>query len=117
MIDFDNIQVNTKISFEVPLDDGRIFQIGEGVMQLCKIVDETGSLNKAAKSMKMAYSKAWRIINKAESALGFPLIIKQRPQGSVLSEEGKNLSKTYFEICEQVKQFSNDKKNQIIMRY
>ena len=46
-------------------------QFGRGVANLCLGVRERGSLNAAAKDMKMAYSKAWKSINATEEHLGF----------------------------------------------
>ncbi len=43
-----------------------------------KKIQQTGSLNLAAKEMKMSYNKAWRIVRVAEEELSFPLIIKKR---------------------------------------
>ena len=42
---------------------------GHGIAELCLGVKNLGSLNAAAKSMGMAYSKAWRIIKDTEAAL------------------------------------------------
>ena len=47
---------------------------GRGVAQLCRGVDRTGSLNKAAKEIGMAYSKAWRIIKHTEEAFSMQLL-------------------------------------------
>ena len=41
---------------------------GRGIASLCIGVRDTGSLNAAAKSMGMAYSKAWRIIKDTGSS-------------------------------------------------
>jgi GNAT superfamily N-acetyltransferase len=45
-------------------------QFGRGIADLCLGVRTMGSLNAAAKSMKMAYSKAWRIIKDGEKVGG-----------------------------------------------
>ena len=60
-----------------------------------KNIEETGSLNKAAKAMDMAYSKAWRILKNTSEALGCELVQSVRPRGSVLTEEGKMLLELY----------------------
>lgn len=68
---------------------------GPGVLELLRRIADTGSMNTAAKGMKMSYSKAWRIINKAEQDLGYSLIIKSvggsDGGGSVLTEEAEKL--------------------------
>lgn len=51
---------------------------GPGTATLMELVAETGSLSAACKRMNMAYSKAWKMINKAEEDLGFPLMEGRR---------------------------------------
>ena len=47
---------------------------GHGCVLLLQGIAREHSLNRAAKSMGMAYSKAWRIVNEAEGQLGCKLI-------------------------------------------
>ena len=42
---------------------------GPGVASLLRLVERTGSLQTAAAEMQMSYSKAWKIIRKAEGEL------------------------------------------------
>lgn len=73
-------------------DDNQKF-FGEGPCRLLHAVEETGSLRAAAISMEMAYTKALKIINNAEKALGFSLIVRsvggKSGGGSVITKEGK----------------------------
>ena len=73
-------------------------QFGRGVANLCLGVRELGSLNAAAKNMKMAYSKAWRIIKETEAALGMQLLDRDGAHGSTLTDEGNKLIDAYQEI-------------------
>ena len=73
-------------------------QFGRGVANLCLGVRERGSLNAAAKDMKMAYSKAWRIIKETESALGMQLLDRDGAHGSTLTEDGNKLLDAYLKI-------------------
>ena len=73
-------------------------QFGRGVANLCMGVRELGSLNAAAKSMKMAYSKAWRIIKETEAALGMQLLDRDGAHGSTLTEEGDKLLDAYITV-------------------
>ena len=73
-------------------------QFGRGVANLCLGVRDLGSLNAAAKSMKMAYSKAWRIIKETEAALGMQLLDRDGAHGSTLTENGDKLLNTYLEV-------------------
>lgn len=81
---------------------------GRGIAVLCRGVREMGSLNAAAKSMGMAYSKAWRIIKDTETALGISLLIRNGAHGSELTEEGNKLLDTYFAIEKELSQKALD---------
>ena len=71
---------------------------GRGIAKLCLGVRETGSLNAAAKSMGMAYSKAWRIIKDTEAALGVQLLYRNGAHGSQLTEDCERILAVYQEI-------------------
>lgn len=80
----------TRITF---LDeDGQKF-FGEGPCRLLHAIEQTGSLRAAAMSMNMAYTKALKLMNRAEAALGYPLITRcaggKAGGGSRLTGEGK----------------------------
>lgn len=81
---------------------------GRGVADLCLGVRNSGSLNAAAKSMGMAYSKAWRIMKDTESALGVSLLNRDGAHGSTLTPEGDLVLDTYIEI-EQLLQEQSEK--------
>lgn len=92
------------------LDDNgqRIF--GEGPYRLLLAVEETGSLRAAAQSMEMAYTKALKILKRAEQALGYPLTCRQAGGkdggGSRLTSQGKEFLKKYETYREQCAQCS-----------
>lgn len=71
---------------------------GPGVANLLRRVDEMGSLSKAAKSMGMAYSKAWRIMRNTERQFGFEMIDRDGPRGSSLTEKGHQILAMYDEV-------------------
>ena len=79
---------------------------GPGVAKLCLGVREHGSLNASAKAIRMAYSKAWRIIKDTESALGIQLLIRDGAHGSSLTEEGSELLDVYASIQKELSQES-----------
>jgi len=56
---------------------------GEGIIEedrykLLQVIKEEGSLKAAADKMKISYRKAWGDLKKAESLLGYELIIRKR---------------------------------------
>jgi molybdate transport system regulatory protein len=73
-------------------------QFGRGVASLCLGVRELGSLNAAAKSMKMAYSKAWRIVKETEAALDMQLLDRDGAHGSTLTTDGDKLLDAYLAV-------------------
>lgn len=83
-------------------ESGSVF--GRGIADLCLGVRELGSLNASAKSMGMAYSKAWRIIKDTEAALGIQLLHRDGAHGSELTDEGNKLLDTYIAIDEKLQQ-------------
>lgn len=68
---------------------------GPGTFDLLVLVDETGSLQQAARLMGMSYNKAWRAMRQAEDHLGLKLLARRTggPDGggSVLTEDGVSL--------------------------
>jgi len=87
-----------QIKYKIWLDkNGKVF--GEGPYHLLKGIEETGSLNTSARSMKMSYSQAYKLIKNIEKRLGFPLIKSQTGGqgggGSQLTDEAKGLMEKY----------------------
>ena len=79
-------------------DEGERF-LGEGPYRLLKQVEECGSLRQAAIHMGMAYTKALKLVRRAEGQLGFPLIECRtggpRGGGSIVTAQGEELMKQY----------------------
>ncbi len=71
---------------------------GRGIELLMDGVEQYGSLNRAAKEMNMAYSKAWRIIRLAEAEFQTPLLDRDGPRGSRMTKEGRALYDRYMEM-------------------
>lgn len=73
---------------------------GPGIAQLLELVNESHSLNIAARTMGMAYSKAWRIIKTAEKELGYPLLLRKvggvDGGGSEVTARGRDLTARYL---------------------
>ncbi len=85
---------------------GSVF--GRGVADLCIGVRDLGSLNAAAKSMGMAYSKAWRIVKDTESALGVMLLHRDGAHGSTLTEEGARIVTAYEELNKRIRPIAEE---------
>lgn len=81
------------------LDEEGARFFGEGPCRLLRLLEQTGSLRSAAMEMDMAYTKALKILRRAEETLGYPLTLRnaggKHGGGSVLTEEAKVLLERY----------------------
>ena len=96
-----NLTPSIRLSIKNPnSESGSVF--GRGIADLCLGVREKGSLNAAAKSIGMAYSKAWRIIKDTEETLDVQLLLRDGAHGSTLTEDGNRLLDAYLAIEEHL---------------
>jgi molybdate transport system regulatory protein len=88
--------------------DGTRF-FGPGPVELLQRIEETGSINQAAKAMSMSYKKAWEMVNRLNEIVGSPLVITatggEKGGGSSLSEEAKQLIEYYQTLRERFRKF------------
>ena len=80
-------------------EDGSTVVMDGKIADLCECTVSTGSLNKSAKRLGMAYSNAWKLITSAEACLGYPLMDRHPGLGSKLTERGADLVDAYNMIC------------------
>ena len=75
---------------------------GPGVCELLERIGQTGSIQAAAGEMEMSYTKAWRILNRAEKAMGIPLITRmsggRRGGSSTLTAAGEAAIRDFREM-------------------
>jgi molybdate transport system regulatory protein len=90
--------------------------LGKGVIALLEGIEKTGSLNRAAKGLGMAYSKAWRIVKETEAGFGFTLIDRDGARGSTLTAQGVKLLATYGEILKETTDFANKKLDALLKK-
>lgn len=85
------------------------YSFGNGLYRLLLLIEELHSINKACKEMKMAYSKAYKIIKKAESDLGYKLLLGKiggkSGGGSTLTKEAYELIRFYEDLKLKTKEF------------
>ena len=105
MVTLDDISPHVKLSIGNN-EANAVF--GRGVAMLCRGVRDDGSLNKAAKNMGMAYSKAWRIIKDTEAALDVQLLYRDGAHGSRLTEDCEQILAAYQAIEEQLQAQAED---------
>ena len=85
--------------------------IGPGVAGLLKMIEKHESLNAAAKSMNLSYSKAFKMVKAAEKILGFNLLDKKiggaHGGGSKLTPECIEFLETYDKLCNNVEEYTD----------
>jgi len=96
-----DFEVEVKLIIKAKNTEEHTPALGKG-MSLCKLVDETGSLNKAAAEMGMAYSKAWSILKYAEESFDIQLLRRKGNKGSELTPEARRLIAIYEELQKQL---------------
>jgi len=82
---------------------------GPGPMELLERIEDTGSINKAAKQMGMSYKKSWEIINRLNKNAIRPLVETRtggkKGGGSLISPEAKQLIKQYKNLRKKFEDF------------
>ncbi len=72
--------------------------MAEGRMALLEAIVETGSINRAAKSMGMAYKSAWSKIRSTEKHLQVKIVHSDKSQGTRLTQAGRDLLQRYRQV-------------------
>lgn len=100
-------KVKSRIWVEV---DNKVL-MGEGRVRLLKAIGETGSLSKAAKSLKMSYKKAWTLMSAVNKSAKEPVFISatggKDGGGATLTPYGKSLIHAFETINENCWNFLN----------
>jgi molybdate transport system regulatory protein len=75
--------------------------LGKGRMAILAHIEKTGSINQAAKAMKMSYKGAWSKIKATEKHLNMKIVHSDRKKGTRLTTEGKWLLKQYQQLIKK----------------
>ncbi len=89
---------------------------GNGLVSLLRGIRDSGSLNKSAKDMHMAYSKAWKLMNSAEEQLGVQLISRDGARGSTLTPEGARLVEAFDTVSRDVDEYARKRLQEELAR-
>ncbi len=83
--------------------------MGEGRVALLEAIAETGSINKAAQSMKMSYRKAWKLIDSMNAQAPEPLVVRESGGtgggGTQLTPEGERVLKEYKQLKNKIRKY------------
>ncbi|RTZ96458.1 MAG: ModE family transcriptional regulator [Deltaproteobacteria bacterium] len=74
---------------------------GRGRMEILANIEKTGSINQAAKVMKMSYKGVWSKIKSTEKHLKIKVVHSDRKAGTHLTAEGKILLKNYRRLMKK----------------
>ncbi len=77
---------------------------GMGIFRLLSLVQETGSLHKAAQELRMSYRPAGGMVRDYEKRLGASLLEKGRHgrTGAHLTSEGQEIMKCFEEVMKEM---------------
>lgn len=90
------------------VDEAGNIIIGRGRAQILENIEKTGSINQAAKLMKMSYKGVWSKIKATEKHLNKNIVHADRKAGTRLTRYGKELLEKYQLLEEKCLQ-SDDK--------
>jgi molybdate transport system regulatory protein len=93
-------QIELRLMHWVYVDGVKFF--GPGRVQLLRLIQETGSIAQAAKSMGMSYKKAWRMVDEMNTFGRSPYVIAhkggQLGGGTEITERGKLVIEAYSDL-------------------
>ncbi|MFZ0451961.1 MAG: LysR family transcriptional regulator [Desulfatiglandaceae bacterium] len=95
------------------VDENDHIIIGEGRKEIFERIEQTGSINQAAKVMRMSYKGVWSKIKATEESLNIKLVHADRKKGSRLTREGKELLEKYRQLKEACLKEDNEIFNEI----
>lgn len=99
------------------LEKNGVKYFGPGPYELLERIEELGSINEAAKQMKLSYKKAWDIIKRLNEVEGISMVTTKtggaKGGGTVVSKEAKLLMKKYAAIRENFNAFLKKETNSI----
>jgi molybdate transport system regulatory protein len=94
------MSIEIKSKFWIEVDGKPVF--GRGKRCLLEAIEKHGSINQAAKEIKISYRTAWSYLNTMEARLGMKLIDRQtggkNGGGTVLTENARTILKQYKDL-------------------
>lgn len=93
-----------RIEYKMWLEMGGQMVFGLGLYRLLCLVDQTGSLHKAAGTLHMSYRAAWGKVRECEQKMGIVVLEKGRSgrTGNHLTPAGKDLIMKYEALIQRV---------------
>lgn len=83
--------------------------MGIGRLELLGHIQQTGSINQAAKAMNMSYKRAWEMVHSMNTLAKTPLVTTQtggeKGGGTIITAEGEKYLTFYRTLHERFQQF------------
>lgn len=104
-----NLRINGRIWLEATCDNETERFMGIGRLELLGHIQQTGSINQAAKAMHMSYKRAWELVQSMNKLADKPLVATQtggeKGGGAVVTDEGHKYIQYYQSLQERFRQF------------
>ncbi len=84
--------------------DGKVI-FGSGRYALFKAIEESHSLNAAAKKLNMSYRAAWGRLKASEERMGIKLVERAQGKGMYLTAEGQSLLEQFDRLEQKTETF------------
>ncbi|MCP4622148.1 MAG: LysR family transcriptional regulator [bacterium] len=91
------VKLKLRSSYWIVDEDGNII-IGKGRAEILENIEKTGSINQAAKAMKMSYKGVWSKIKATEKHLNQNIVHADRQEGTHLTRQGKELLEQFKQL-------------------
>ena len=92
--------------------------LSKGRVALLQEVEAQGSISKAARSMKMSYVKAWKLIDSMNKRSDVPLVVKSpggiSGGGTVLTDKGREAIVFYEKLRKKCELFLEEELKKLI---
>ena len=94
--------------------------IGYGRVELLENIRKYGSITKAAKAMKMAYRRAWYLVDSMNRTASRPLVITETGGrgggGAYLTEDGERAIKVFRKFQDDFQAFLKHEENSLSLK-
>jgi len=88
------------------VDIGGVKHFGPGPAELLTLIEETGSISKAAKSMGMSYKKAWDMIERLNARGQRPYVVAHKGGkeggGAEITSTGKKVVASFNKLNKKI---------------
>jgi molybdate transport system regulatory protein len=114
------LKKDVRVRSKIWIETGGLPLMGAGRAELLRLVEREGSINAAAKALKMDYRRAWGLIDSMEKRLKVRLVIRQRggaDKGTSLTPEGKMLLALYDRLERHSQEEADRKFSKIFTKF